>query len=632
MDLPSAVKPFAFQKLQDTEIRLVDIHALQKDSTRISCALIQGSLEDLSFEALSYVWEPVDETVEITLNGRPLNVTINLEAFLRKTAQDRARKDSDDTDATYIWIDALCIDQRNISERSAQVKMMGSIYSHATRVTVWLGSGGDGMKRAIHRIKESSRFTSQLGGAQAIMMPENRATLRARLQDTTKDENNERKEMFEFFKSPWWTRMWVLQEVALAKSVTFVSGDESISFEHVYNAFVQIYASMVEDPVSTLKSLGLSTEEEAALVRVGHVVNTRALFEHNFTDKNKSTRLQSLLRRTERAKATDLHDKIYGLLGMISDPGKDELSPRYDIIVERLYLKVVVWFLKQYGTLSIFGHCFSGYSRNLLSLPSSVPHWEPKEEMDEGPTPFHWEEYEDLGTTSILVPYKACGNLSLSSYSWSLNEEKGKLSLTGAHLGTLTFVSQPARVSFSQPQEESFALAKQWLALDEELGKHYGFTNESTNLALRRIMVGDFLNISIPSKNGVKKRQRNFMLMLPDDPVLDVGGTQWDYRDSFLPFMTMVDKRRIALSSEGWIGLVPETAVVGDRAVVLIGGPMLYVVRDVHEPGSESGSDGNVYSLVGEAYFHGFVDGKALDGRELETIVLALCVSWRNEL
>ncbi|MAD87099.1 MAG: hypothetical protein CL912_29420 [Deltaproteobacteria bacterium] len=622
MNVPSSITPSAHQPLQDAEIRLVNIHSWNKDSTRVSCNIIQGRLEILSFVALSYVWGPLDETVEITLNDRPFKVTTNLEAFLRYAAQDKARQHPDETNASYVWIDALCINQRNVSERNAQVRMMGSIYSHATRVIVWLGIGGDYMKAAMNHAQELSPLTVSLGGAQAIFMPENRATVSDRFHDTMKGDNNERKAMFEFFKSPWWTRMWVLQEVALAKSVTFVYGDESIGFEHVYNTVVQIYASMVEDPVLAIKTLGLSIEEEATITRVGHVVNTRALFEHNYADRYRSTGLQSLLRMTERAKATDPHDKIYGLLGLISDLNKDDLSPRYDISVERLFLEVVVWFLKQYDSLSILGQCFSGYSRNLLPMPSWVPHWEPKDEGDEGPSPFHWEKYEDLSTSKVLEPYSASGNLPLSSCSWSVNEETGMLCLTGAQLGTLTFLSEPARLSYSMPQEYSFELAKRWLALDKEFGGIYRFTRESTNLALRRTLVGDFLSNSIPSKDVIKKKQRNFMLMLPDDPILEIGGAQWDYKDSFIPFMTVVNKRRIALSSEGWLGLVPENAMVGEKVVVLIGAPMLHIVRDMQEIRPDCSSNCNVYSLIGEAYFHGFVDGRALDGRDLETILL----------
>lgn len=40
---------------------------------------------------------------------------------------------------SYYWIDALCIDQRNIPERNSQVARMADIYTKADGVVVWLG-------------------------------------------------------------------------------------------------------------------------------------------------------------------------------------------------------------------------------------------------------------------------------------------------------------------------------------------------------------------------------------------------------------------------------------------------------------------------------------------------------------
>ena len=48
---------------------------------------------------------------------------------LRKIEQDRV-----------IWADALCINQKDDKDKSAQVRKMSRIYERATRVVVWLGA------------------------------------------------------------------------------------------------------------------------------------------------------------------------------------------------------------------------------------------------------------------------------------------------------------------------------------------------------------------------------------------------------------------------------------------------------------------------------------------------------------
>jgi Heterokaryon incompatibility protein (HET) len=107
-----------------------------------------------------------------------------------------------------IWIDALCIDQANISERTAQVRMMGQIYSGAERVMVWLGEEDDG-----------SRFTTELAFVAVEVFANNR------LHDGSKQEHilpgdplEKEAELFDsVLRRPWFSRTWVIQEVALAR-------------------------------------------------------------------------------------------------------------------------------------------------------------------------------------------------------------------------------------------------------------------------------------------------------------------------------------------------------------------------------------------------------------------------------
>jgi Heterokaryon incompatibility protein (HET) len=105
------------------------------------------------FDALSYTWgspqSPILsavttaifwDTADITIfcNGKRLFIALNLEdalCMLQKTdwISENVPKQR------YIWIDALCIDQTNLSEREAQVSLMGELFRKATTVIAWLG-------------------------------------------------------------------------------------------------------------------------------------------------------------------------------------------------------------------------------------------------------------------------------------------------------------------------------------------------------------------------------------------------------------------------------------------------------------------------------------------------------------
>ena len=87
------------------------------------------SLDDEpQFEALSYVWGDPNITRDIRLNGRGFPITTNLYAALQSLRR---------TDKTRVfWADAICVNQRNSSERGSQVSLMVRIYRECTLCTV----------------------------------------------------------------------------------------------------------------------------------------------------------------------------------------------------------------------------------------------------------------------------------------------------------------------------------------------------------------------------------------------------------------------------------------------------------------------------------------------------------------
>lgn len=85
-----------------------------------------------SYDALSYVWGDTSIRLPIILNGKQLLITTNLENSLRRLRHE--------SEPRILWIDAICIDQHSMTQRSEQVQMKASIYGGASRVVVfWLG-------------------------------------------------------------------------------------------------------------------------------------------------------------------------------------------------------------------------------------------------------------------------------------------------------------------------------------------------------------------------------------------------------------------------------------------------------------------------------------------------------------
>ena len=85
----------------------------------------------LNYRCLSYVWGDAHDKRTIFLNGQTFEVTANLYTALCQLRHNGERK--------HIWIDAICINQADAVEKTAQVQMMADIYSRTEEVLIWLG-------------------------------------------------------------------------------------------------------------------------------------------------------------------------------------------------------------------------------------------------------------------------------------------------------------------------------------------------------------------------------------------------------------------------------------------------------------------------------------------------------------
>jgi hypothetical protein len=85
------------------------------------------------YTALSYVWGNPETSKSITVNGCTFAITENLNIALRHLQYDDI--------FPAIWIDAICINQKDDDEKNNQIPRMSRIYSCAREVLVWLGPG-----------------------------------------------------------------------------------------------------------------------------------------------------------------------------------------------------------------------------------------------------------------------------------------------------------------------------------------------------------------------------------------------------------------------------------------------------------------------------------------------------------
>ena len=90
---------------------------------------------DPEYEALSYQWGDPKITTEIFLNGISWQITKNLHSALKAFRSSSA---GSDRSPVRLWVDAVCINQLDLSEKAWQIPLMFKIYSQARNVRSWL--------------------------------------------------------------------------------------------------------------------------------------------------------------------------------------------------------------------------------------------------------------------------------------------------------------------------------------------------------------------------------------------------------------------------------------------------------------------------------------------------------------
>ena len=142
------------------QIRILKLHATKK---RIECSLEQTKVSDGGYQALSYVWGKPEKPFRafvLSDNGKEFGY-IPLTENLQNALCDL--RDADEVKSKVFWIDQICIDQEG-EEKNGQVRMMGDIYRHATRVITYIGPAAldeEEERRGISLLNRLHTFRSQ---------------------------------------------------------------------------------------------------------------------------------------------------------------------------------------------------------------------------------------------------------------------------------------------------------------------------------------------------------------------------------------------------------------------------------------------------------------------------------------
>lgn len=354
------VNKYLYKTLVGTEVRFLKVlpGAL---GDPVCCEMEHVSLNSAPrYTALSYVWGANTTGHEIRLNGHQFYIGVNL-----LVALDQLRSYGEGFTTRHVWVDAICINQNDIKERSEQVGRMTEVYGGAFVTIAWLGSAETLDEPYYKAIFEG------LQSRQSLMS----MIRKANFQSTDLCNNDIRRCLDQLIDDSWFCRVWTLQEGVLGDVCVVHLGPCSMSLTAFIfrllsdlNCYLDYLDS--QDSVVALNSLMVTKEVyDWVLEFRGSPTQTQ--------EQNESVlanRLIFLLDASARRTCRERHDTVYGVLGLWKlarqTPLPELLEPNYNRSYADMCHQYSVYILTNTANLNIIR--VDGPIR-FTTVPSWVP-------------------------------------------------------------------------------------------------------------------------------------------------------------------------------------------------------------------------------------------------------------------
>jgi hypothetical protein len=519
------------------------------------------------YEAISYAWADLTLTHEIQYEDFAMNnfgslmVTTNCHNALKNLRLlDRPRP---------LWLDAVCINQENINERSAQIQMMRTIYSGAGQVVVYLGESADDSDSVMQWLSNLDEPIDYPRTEINILLPSDEACQR-------------------FFTRPWFQRTWILQEVINAQSVEIQCGNMVIPWK----------ALRAYDDYEINSYRPLSLPE--AVVLVSELRGGSDFWDPDFM-------LLRTLKRTRNCLSSDPRDKLYAILPLLGLTDLvSPLRPDYQRSTIQVFTDLALH-LYEKNDADVLREACTIHNQGMVNmLPSWTPDWTPTQESK----PMRYKQFNAGG--------KLIENAQLQRGSIGLGQYIRQLHLRGVCVGT------PTRISDECDVKKNIFPLSQWQGMARASSAAVAEKAVSPSSPSQPDKLDDFEllitheRIVYPEAllRGIKlildwEKDKSSTTLLKDIP----KRLPASYDRQLERVLKCCDQCKLVIFDNGLMGLVPAYTKVSDVVYVIPGATVPFVFRK---------QDGH-YLLVGECYVQGIMDGEAcidVDISSMEQLVL----------
>ena len=314
-----------------------------------------------------------------------------------------------------------------------------------------------------------------------------------------------------------------------------------------------------------------------------------------------------MILRLHARRCSNLLDKIYGILALIPEPYARVLQPNYDLTHNELYTNLTITWIRLTRSLYVLS-CVDRITSRSSNMPSYVL---------------------DLSTEQADPNERIWLNLRLDvllHFNASKNVDEATTALPSLQLSIKAiFVDTVLKTETVETCEWIIGMPYTDYVSPESVLKRYA----TPSRAFWETICG-----------GVMLRYREILkritFQLLQGSEYSTDWARYVPANFELSMVAAVRKtaeimqlgRRFATTSSGYIGLIPEAAEPGDHVVVMPGGKVPYIIRQLEGAYGHHTADGfstltERYEFIGDCHIHGIMFGEAWDETKLQPIVLA---------
>jgi hypothetical protein len=575
---------YVYEALQPEkrQIRIVTLVAGNEAIIKMTLSAVSLDVEP-QFEAVSYVWGDPIITIPTILDGHIFQVTENLNAALHRLRLP-------DLDRV-LWIDAICINQNDNSERNSQVLLMGHIYSKCTKCDVWLGKEDEYTQATLeffHWCEEDKHIWEWRGFADLTRESStNQQGPDLDMFGKTLAQDRQPLLLFErLMNRPWWTRTWTVQELVLPRTVEFLCGPFIVDWEVFHKSLKWMSLHFPEIKCCHNYSFKTISLDQSMFYEVFQ----RLLTLQQLRDvRNSGAEVDMLILLTNfyYRLATDPRDKVYGFLGIFNNPG---IVPDYNSGIPAAYAQPILRDIQHSRSLRALSYI--SQQNPIIGLPSWVPDWSFARR--------HSSLIIQQGQARCYNLYKACG----TAFANQCIYKNSIFSISGVRHDIVSDSS--GTVGLGSNFDE---IVKNWAVKATA-----NFERPPLQASIFRGLIqdawaekGDWMRAS-PENYEACRVFINAAARGEDAHSLDAKASEC--------IAYAILERKLFITEGEYFGSGPKGIQAGDEVWILNGGKMPLILRPSKE--SKAIPELNLevapcHTLVGNCYVDGIMDGEAAD-------------------